>query len=307
MGHGYGFHGGLGLYWMLMAQTTEQATAPTPADRALYCPSCGYDLRGSPGDSCPECGAAIDRETLERAQIPWSRRRTEGRLKALRQTIWQATFHTKRFAEAAAGPVDYREARRFQITVILGMVSSVGLILGACFVVAYLLEGWQYAMQWSAIAYGVGLVLLTGLLLTATVVHTYWLHPRKLPIEQQNRAVAMGYYAAAPVGLAPFTALLWVPGWIIAEASGPLHLQSYWYLGMILLLIGLGLLAIIPLAQWRIALVIARRVAQRQGLGFWSLALGLPLLWLGLALFWLVLVPATIAWVTLMLFSLASL
>ncbi|MEX2216030.1 MAG: hypothetical protein WD768_18100 [Phycisphaeraceae bacterium] len=30
----------------------------------LYCPSCGYDLRGSPRGDCPECGKAVDREAM---------------------------------------------------------------------------------------------------------------------------------------------------------------------------------------------------------------------------------------------------
>src|SRR5690606_33860096 len=75
------------------AMTTAAAEAPSTLPD-VFCPWCGYDLRGRVGEACPECGGRIDREELLRSQIPWSHRRTLGRIRAFWQTVWLVTFHT---------------------------------------------------------------------------------------------------------------------------------------------------------------------------------------------------------------------
>ncbi len=38
-------------------------------DEDLYCPQCGYNLRGIPEDRCPECGFGYDRGAIRSESI----------------------------------------------------------------------------------------------------------------------------------------------------------------------------------------------------------------------------------------------
>lgn len=49
---------------------SDDTDQPPLEDQVLYCPACDYDLRALTGAICPECGAAIDRELLQRSPIP---------------------------------------------------------------------------------------------------------------------------------------------------------------------------------------------------------------------------------------------
>ena len=45
----------------------------TPTDDKIICLNCGYDLRGTPGDKCSECGTSFDRVDYKHSLIPWER------------------------------------------------------------------------------------------------------------------------------------------------------------------------------------------------------------------------------------------
>ncbi len=79
----------------------------------LFCPACGYNLRGIDSRNCPECGREFDPATLAMSQIPWVHRKEIGRLKAYFKTLWMLTFHPVRFGEEASRPVCLKSARRF--------------------------------------------------------------------------------------------------------------------------------------------------------------------------------------------------
>ncbi|MFW6039052.1 MAG: hypothetical protein ACOC9P_01080 [bacterium] len=288
-----------------MAGSKSDTTAPPPLeDQALYCPACGYDLRALAGESCPECGATVDRSLLGRFPIPWMRRGDEGRFRTFWRTVWQVSFRTRQLVEAAARPVDYREARRFQLTVVLWLVLSLALLVGAILLIAGWNRGLRFGLGWTVAGGLLVLGMLGGFLLTATGVHTYWLHSRRLPMEQQNRAVALGYYAAAPLAFVPPLALLMVAGWLMALLGEEVDFAGLFYAGTLIAVIGVGALAAVPVTIWRVALLIARKAAQREGPGLWTLALGLPVCWLGLAALWLIAVPGLLAWSALMIYSL---
>lgn len=114
--------------------TVGSGDAPaSPEDAGLYCPACGYDLRGTTADRCSECGSAFDRATLRVSRLPWVHRRELGRIRAWRQTVWLVIRHPKTLAEEMAGPVDWPAASRFRwIMVVLGTA-----IVAATFAAVY--------------------------------------------------------------------------------------------------------------------------------------------------------------------------
>src|SRR5687768_10793324 len=58
----------------------------------LLCPACGYDLRGTTGGRCSECGLEIDPAALARSGVPWAYRKEMGRVRAFLKTAWLVTF-----------------------------------------------------------------------------------------------------------------------------------------------------------------------------------------------------------------------
>src|SRR4051812_46128223 len=111
-----------------MSETVEKTEA---ADDALYCPACGYDLRGIASDRCPECGATIHRASLRESSLPWARRQQVGAWRAYRRTVWTATWRVRRVADGVARPVDARDARHFATLtgLIAGVPPALGMIL----------------------------------------------------------------------------------------------------------------------------------------------------------------------------------
>src|SRR5439155_13935145 len=85
----------------------------------LYCPECGYDLRGIESPRCPECGQSIDRATLAESRIPWVHRHEIGRFRAYWRTLWLATLRPKRIATDIAAPAHPRDAELFRRLTVL--------------------------------------------------------------------------------------------------------------------------------------------------------------------------------------------
>lgn len=83
-------------------------------EEGLLCPACGYDLRGTEGERCSECGAVIDRAALLVSGFPWARRREIGRVWAYLKTVWLVTIGSRLLRNEASKPQDPREARVFR-------------------------------------------------------------------------------------------------------------------------------------------------------------------------------------------------
>ena len=90
-----------------------------PVGEELFCPGCGYDLRGLASERCPECGLTIDREAVAASAIPWMHRTRLGRVNAFRRTVWMAIRHPATLARDAARPVSYLDAQKFRWVVVL--------------------------------------------------------------------------------------------------------------------------------------------------------------------------------------------
>jgi hypothetical protein len=99
-----------------MAETpATPSSAPQLLDEdAPLCPVCGYDLRGTTGERCSECGEVIDWQALKTSGFPWARRKEIGRIRAYIQTVWLVTIDSKRLRHEASTPQDLKDARSFR-------------------------------------------------------------------------------------------------------------------------------------------------------------------------------------------------
>jgi len=186
-----------------------------PAGIELFCPECDYNLRGLTSDRCPECGLKLDFIDAPESPVPWERRAQLGRLRTYWQTVFLVLFRTKLFCRAMYRPVSYRAARRFQYVTVLHTLAA--LFLGL------LSLQWQrpdllqqlWLTGWPLVAVGA----ITGLaLLALTGLPSYFFHPRWLPVELQNRAVALCYYANAPLAASALVPLASIAAY---HAVGP--------------------------------------------------------------------------------------
>ena len=276
-------------------------TTRIDADEPMYCPHCGYDIRVATAVACPECGGAVDEETMRRAQVPWQSRRDIGRIRAFVRTCWRVTFQTQRLSYAVAQPVDLKDALKFR-RVLVALLFGV-FVLGMLIITVLALTNeptlgavpWQgLVASWFGSAVGSWLFfeLLTG-------VHTYWFHPTFLPPQQRLRSLALSHYAGAPLilavaGFAIFVASL-LAIWIFSDSQGPTtFVITLWCVGLLLFVLGFA-------ATWRVCFVMSRLVVRRNGLGRWSLFLLQPVLWAIGAGFFLVVLPGILFYIWLML------
>lgn len=272
-----------------MTQSVE-----TDAKAGRVCPDCGYDLRGTDGGRCPECGLAQD--GAEAFVIPWQQRKEIGRLMAFLRTVEMAVVRPRRLAMAIAAPVEYASAERFRRWVVV--LASLPPIVFFLAVVWHMggtgflavtdgrrtsLESWladpwsEMAVVWSAGAMFV-LVLPAGVAMMfylATGAAGYWFRPAHLDVERQNRAVAISRYACGPLALLPLPAVL-AAGFAGMVAEGFSDAPP-WPWGWVMLV---GLVGAILAAGWRASLVLLARTTHCGGGRVIGAGFGLPLSWL---------------------------
>lgn len=212
------------------------SSASSIAAADVFCPHCGYNLRGIESQICPECGKPFDRATLNISQIPWVHRKEIGHWRAFWRTVWMATFNIPQIAREMSRPVSLRDAQLFRL--IVTMVA--GIPLGALLtyasssftdlepfgLVGAVAQGQGPRSPW---VFDVVYPIASGLSLPVIVLPTLWLffylstgvasylfHPNSLPVVRQNRAVALSYYACG--------SLAWVP--VLIACAGATTLSS---------------------------------------------------------------------------------
>jgi len=272
----------------------EAPRAPIAED--CYCPRCDYNLRGLTSDRCPECGWQIDFVRPGAVLIAWERRREQGALKAFTRTALEAIRRPRFFARAAHAPVSYRHAQWFRwICVAL----AYGSVLAGAGLVHYMSpdlipNAAQETDWWFVVLVG----LCAGLALSAfSGAPTYLFHPRKAPLERQNRAVALAYYANAPLALSPLLAAL---AWLATLVVQPDNFSGkFLIVGFLIVLPALAILALC----WRCWIVLAAHVLRgvRRPL---AVALAAPLLWGLTTAVTLVLLPAVAYFLAIVYYSL---
>jgi hypothetical protein len=285
-------------------------------DQGLFCPACQYDLRGIGSDRCPECGFAFDRTQLSASRIPWLHRREIGRVRAYLRTINVFTIRSRDLAAEMARPVSLREAQLFRwVTVIIIFVAVCGTvsILRPDIPWLGLQMGWDFQEMgaWADLflplvqGYSLWpLIMLYALLLLigVTGVASYWFHPRALPVELQNRALALSYYTCAPlVWLAPCLLVIAVTPWVDRPRSPWLYgLGNPWaqVAGPVAIIVWAG--AVFGLLGWWLHTVRVLRWTTHCSAGRLIAAMvGIPPSWLLVGFFALVALPWCIGFVIL--------
>jgi hypothetical protein len=176
----------------------------------MYCPGCGYDLRGLGSDRCPECGLSID--AVHSGIIPWERRKGIGYLESFFRTLVLATFRPAQLARATGAPIDIRSARLFRwIVRLLAIMPCVLLFALAAFLNGGLgamitIDGpgttdpsWEPRFLWTAgaifwptlpVALALSCILATGI--------APWFFMKRLEPTRRNRAMALSFYRRFP-------------------------------------------------------------------------------------------------------------
>ena len=298
--------------------TSPAPVPPSPPELDLFCPACGYSLRGIDSELCPECGFKVDRSGAAVSRIPWEHRRRLGRVRAYWRTLWMPS---RAIAADVVRPVDYRDARRFQLVTVL--IASLPLAamaalpipdalykgLGGAFSTwpVALPPGWAIDLGLPVLA-GAGLrvvvpVAVVLFFLAMTGVASYFFHPPHLTVVQQNRAIAMSYYACTPLVLL----LLPTLGGCLELALhrfSPDWPDRYFQLhALLLLVVGLGAVAALGLL-WLGYLRMLRKSTLCSTARTVALAVTLPLAWVVLAALILVGLPWVVGFAMIVFWSL---
>ena len=285
-----------------MMGSSELQTVPrqfeTESLPELYCPECGYNLRGISSNRCPECGFGIDYVKLRESQIPWVHRRQLGTARSYWQTVWMVMFQSKRLSAEIARPVSFREAQLFRWSTLARIYVPVLLAT----MVTYLFEpferfgnplvDWVYQNVWPMVFFHVCFALL---LMACSGIPAAFFHPRTVAIARQNRAIALSYYTMAPLGWMPVAYIAaffvyWSDS-LIGVAS-----QNFKMLGWASTMLP-GVLVL----WWYVGLLrLAGRTLGRGPEQLVALALALPMLWGLLAAAILIVVPCIVWYVVVM-------
>ena len=203
--------------------TTEFETA----EETLFCPGCGYDLRGSRGGPCSECGIPIDRAALRVSAFPWAHRRKIGHVRAYVSTVWQVLSDSRGLAYETAKPQDPADARSFAringalaaLTLLLPFFAAMTDAGGMGFLAVPPNDSrgpWLKDWQQDAIVPWAAGVTLWPVVTLCIVLFGLYLARAALPMftrqgaafVRPERAAAIALYATAPIALLPLAALI---------------------------------------------------------------------------------------------------
>ena len=288
-----------------------------PPDLELFCPACGYSLRGSDSELCPECGFKVDRSAAAVSRIPWEHRGRLGFVRAYWRTLWMPA---RAVAADIVRPVDYRAARLFQFVTVLivsiplaamaalpipnSFFAGLGASVNAWPMV--MPPGWSIDLMLPLLA-GAGLrvvvpVAIVLFFLAVTGVASYFFHPPHLTVVQQNRAIAMSYYACTPIVLLLLPILT---GWayLLLHVYSPNWPDRQFQLhALMLMVIGIGTVATL-LLLWIGYLRMLRHATLCTTARTIALAATLPAAWVALGAMVLVGLPWLVGFVMIVVWS----
>ena len=295
----------------------------------IFCPACGYNLRGIASERCPECGLALDRAQLNRSQLPWTYRHEIGRVRAYLKTVLLVLARPRRVGEEVARPVSLEDARRFRhITVMIAFVPVMAAITWQLFVIKHDIRATMTrpipssinqqpaGVTWPAAAVvapthaWIGWTLETGLLpivafsawlflYACSGVASWFFHPPSLSIPRQNRAIALSYYSSAAMAIMPASLAIVIQ--ILLTATSPIARRFLPYIVL------LGFLALIPVYQlfqsYLVPMRMLRRATQATTARVWTMGAILPLTWALLGIVILIGIPLAYLYVSIVMIS----
>jgi hypothetical protein len=294
-----------------VADTSPAVTAdplPTIA-QDLFCQTCGYNLRGLTGNRCPECGGSLDGVRSLVPQIPWVYRKETGWCRAYWRTVWFVMFRQASFCDEMARPVSHRDSQLFRwVNVALGCVpvflAGVGFVIFGTKTPTY--EEY-FNVFWSGGFGALWHACVPLYFAAATGVPSYFFHPRGIPIAQQNRAIALSYYACgplalsiAPVGMA-FVAIVLSAGSAAGIPSWLIRTNLDLWCWLLAVLVSLGLATV----WWLDLIHLARRLVPQRPQRAVYLGMCVPILWFFLAIAMLVALPLFVLYVIIIFASLS--
>lgn len=290
----------------------DVAVADTAADQGprsrslsegLFCPECGYDLRGAASERCPECGLKIDREAMSVSRIPWVHRREIGRFRAYWRTTWIVMVLRRRLVGEMNRPITIADARRFWlVTVLLAWLPiaawAVGLAV-ANFEPRDFRAGVRLGYLLEAGIFAAGMLAVWLFLLLATGSMSNWFVSETFEGDRQDRAIALSYYTCAPL------AWLWLPAALGLLWLGADQIRARGLLEQIELigLIAPEVLVVVLFLRTLVGAIFLMRAVTHCGPGrTFAMCVGLPLSW-ALLLLVMGMIPTAAALVSLAVLS----
>jgi hypothetical protein len=185
---------------------TRSDVTPAALADEVRCPECGYDVRGSTSPRCPECGFGLDALRTKESQLPWTYRREMGWFKAYWKTVWLVLRQPKRLDLEMARPVSYADSQSFRWVTFLH--AYVPFLLGSiAWGIADHVYRWHEGegMWWML---GGVQVFFATLFLLLPGIASYSFARQGLSVEQENRAIALSYYAWAVLAFMPAAGVL---------------------------------------------------------------------------------------------------
>jgi hypothetical protein len=199
----------------IASESETISTGLGSASADLFCISCGYNQRGIAGGRCPECGEDYVKLPPSPTRLPWLHRRHLGVLRGYWRTAGMVIFRKQEFCEQIDTPVTLRDGRRFWVMAVLAAWAPLVAVVVALYLFpqssGFLKELRAFLFQSMFLPIPLAVFILTGLFVlfaAATGMPSYFCHPRALPVERQNRAIALSYFAGAPIALMLLIALL---------------------------------------------------------------------------------------------------
>jgi hypothetical protein len=168
-----------------------------PIERDVFCPQCGYNLRGLTAGNCPECGNKFD-EWVTSPGLPWEKRELIGGVDAFVRTIMMVIFHTDQFCaqmweSMTLTPGDAKKFRRICVAIALGTG-----VVGWIFLAARAARiGFS---QVDCVSIVIGLLLWLEL---ASSEVTRFMRRQTMPEARLQRVIKLAEFTAAPLALAP--------------------------------------------------------------------------------------------------------
>lgn len=211
------------IHGMSDSGNIHDGSAPMSSTSSLYaddlfCPECGYILRGLTSDRRPERGLDLSFMESELSVIPWEHRREVGLIKAYWKTVWLVNFHSKVFRRAFYQPVRQADSLSFRAVCIGHAFITVALAV----IMLYAFEPEEVATV-SEIVGGqfAAIVCLCTLawLFVITGLPSYVFDSRLLYPPQRDRAVTLGNYTCAWLAWSPLANVLMMLGLLLRDAD----------------------------------------------------------------------------------------